>query len=71
MLAYVLSAAFDINWFFFGMEEFKITVARNSAVKLISIICIFLFVKNQRDIYIYAFVNVIGFLIAQIILWTM
>ncbi|HFD0831975.1 TPA: oligosaccharide flippase family protein, partial [Enterococcus faecium] len=27
MLAYVLSAAFDINWFFFGMEEFKITVA--------------------------------------------
>ena len=71
MLTYVLSAVFDINWFFFGMEEFKITVARNSAVKLIAVFCIFLFVKSPEDVYIYAFVNVIGFLVAQIILWTM
>lgn len=69
MITYVLSAAFDINWFFFGMEEFKITVVRNSLVKLIAVVCIFLFVKNDGDVYIYGFVNVIGFLISQIILW--
>ena len=35
----------DISWFFQGLEEFKKTVFRNTLVKLISIFCIFLFVK--------------------------
>ena len=69
MLCFVVSAAFDINWFYFGMEEFKITVARNSIVKLITVICIFVFVRTQEDVYIYCFVNVIGMLISQIVLW--
>ena len=30
---YVLSAVFDINWLFFGLEKFKLTVTRNSIIK--------------------------------------
>lgn len=71
MLIYVISAVLDINWFFFGIEQFKITVIRNSLVKLLSVICIFIFVKTKNDVYTYAFVSVIGVLLSQIILWIM
>lgn len=53
MLLYIISALFDINWFFWGMEEFKITVIRNTIIKLATVIGILLFVKSQADIYIY------------------
>ena len=36
-LIYIIGALFDINWFFFGMEQFKITVIRNTIIKLISV----------------------------------
>lgn len=71
LLIYVLSAVLDINWFFFGMEQFQITVIRNSIVKLITIFSIFLFVKSSQDIYLYVFINVIGAFVPQIILWVM
>ena len=47
---YVLSGIFDINWFYFGMEKFKLTVTRNTIIKLLSVIAIFLFVKNENDL---------------------
>lgn len=39
----LFSQMIDISWFFQGMEEFKKTVTRNSIVKLLFVICIFLF----------------------------
>lgn len=66
---YVISAIFDVNWFFFGMEQFKLTVTRNTFIKIFTTICIFIFVKNQEDIYLYALIMVFGILISQLILW--
>lgn len=66
---YILSCIFDINWFFFGMEKFKLTVARNSLIKLISLICIFVFVKHSNDIWIYTLILSGGTLISQLLLW--
>ena len=40
----------DISWLFQGLEEFKKTVIRNTIVKLISVICIFLLVKTKSDL---------------------
>lgn len=71
MLVFVISAGFDINWFYFGMEQFKITVMRNSVVRLTTVICTFIFVKSAEDVYIYSFVSVIGVLVAQVILLVM
>ena len=68
-LIYVISAIFDVNWFFFGMEQFKVTVTRNAFIKLITTGCIFVFVKEQADIYLYAVIMVLGILISQVILW--
>ena len=67
MIGWVVSAAFDINWFFFGMELFKLTVVRNTLIKIISVICIFVFVhqsitlkraKRSRSVFSPTFLNV-------------
>lgn len=68
-LLYVLSAIFDINWFFFGLEEFKLTVTRNTLIKLVSTILIFILVKSKDDIYFYCFIMVGSILVSQIALW--
>lgn len=68
-LMYVISSAFDINWFFFGMEKFKITTIRNASVKLFTIVLIFIFVKTPEDVYKYALIYCSGILISQIIMW--
>lgn len=69
LLLFVLSGMLDINWFFNGLEKFKLTALRNSFVKIIATICIFIFVKNSTDIYAYIIIMSISFLISQIIIW--
>lgn len=69
MSLYVISAIFDVNWFLFGMEEFKISVIRNTLVKIISTIAIFLFVKGATDIYIYCIILTASILLGQVIVW--
>lgn len=60
----LIAAAFDISWFFQGIEEFKKTVIRNITVRLASVILIFLLVKQESDLgkylAIYAFADLIG-----------
>ena len=69
MIPYIISGALDINWFFFGMEEFKITVIRNTIIKIITTISIFFFVKNSSDIITYAYIMTLGMLFTQIVMW--
>lgn len=66
---YVFSAIWDVNWLFFGLEQFKITVLRNSVVKILSVFAVFLFVKDANDLWIYCLIMSLSFLISQIILW--
>ena len=66
---YVISAIFDINWFFFGVESFKITVIRNAIIKLATTTLVFCFVKGQDDINKYALIMVSGALSSQLVLW--
>lgn len=69
MILYVISAGLDINWLFWGLEEFKITVTRNVLIKLGTTACIFLFVKKPSDVYLYGVIMVIGILTSQALLW--
>lgn len=59
----------DINWLFFGLEKFKITVTRNLIIKMTSVICIFVFVKGAEDLWIYVLISAVSVLLSQIILW--
>lgn len=66
---FVISSIFDINWFFFGLEKFKLTVIRNTVIKIITVIFIFIFVKDENDLTLYALIMAVGILISQLILW--
>lgn len=65
----VLAAAFDISWFFMGMENFKLTVIRNTIIKLCGIILVFLFVKTPDDVPLYTLCLTLPVLIGNISLW--
>lgn len=66
---YVIAAALDISWLFMGVEDFKKTVVRNTLIKVISLICIFLFVRNKNDLLIYVLVLAISTLVGNLTLW--
>ncbi|USG06529.1 flippase [Latilactobacillus sakei] len=65
----IVAAAFDISWFFMGFEDFKVTVLRNIIVKLISLACIFIFVRGKGDLTLYIAVLSISQLIGNITLF--
>lgn len=65
----VFSSIFDINWFYYGLEDIKNIVKKNLFVKLISTMIIFIFVKNSNDLWIYCFSLSISQFIGTIILW--
>lgn len=69
MILYVISAGFDVNWLFWGLEEFRLTVIRNTAIKIITTIAIFWLVKDASDVYLYGIIMATGILISQMILW--
>ncbi|WP_010237892.1 flippase [Clostridium arbusti] len=68
-LIYLISSAFDINWFYFGMEKFKLTVTRNTVCKILTVIAVFVFVRERGDLWKYVLIMSLGTLISQSIVW--
>lgn len=66
---YVLSGAFDISWYYFGTEQFKITVTRNTIIKLTTVIFMFVFVHSPSDLWKYTLIMASGTFVSQIYLW--
>ena len=50
---WVLSAALDVSWLFFGVEEFKMPTVRNFITKIAGIGIILLFCKSEGDLWAY------------------
>ena len=65
----LISQCIDISWFFQGIEEFKKTVIRNSIVKLLFSISIFIFVKSPDDLGKYIVLITGANLIGNLSLW--
>ncbi|MCW0154623.1 oligosaccharide flippase family protein [Lactiplantibacillus plantarum] len=65
----LIGAAFDISWFFMGMENFKVTVLRNALVKILSLILIFTMVKSASDTGVYILILASSQTIGYITLW--
>ena len=65
---YLVANMFDFNWFFFGLEKFKITITRNILIKIISFIFIIIFIKNEEDIWKYTLILALSVLLSQIAL---
>lgn len=69
LLLEIVSTAVDISAFFQGMEEFKKIIKRNLIIKFISIISIFIFIKQATDIWKYLLIYVLSNLIGNLTLW--
>ena len=69
LLLHILANIFDISAFFQGMEEFKKIIKRNLIVKFISIISIFVFIKEPSDIGKYLLIYSLSNLVGNISLW--
>ncbi|MDR2531857.1 MAG: flippase [Oscillospiraceae bacterium] len=65
----VLSALFDINWLFLGLEQVKFTVTRSTAVKLSITASVFLFVKSPGDLWKYTLIMGLGVFLGHSVLW--
>lgn len=68
-IIYVISCAIDINWFFWGLEQFRITVLGNSLIKIANFAAIFIFVKKPNDLWVYCLIMVLCCLASQMIMW--
>lgn len=66
---YVLSGMFEINWFCFGMEKFKLTAIRSITIKTISLIAIFIFVKDKTDFGLYTAIMSFSYILSAIAVW--
>lgn len=66
---YILSTALDITWFFYGLEDFKIVIIRNTIVKIVTLLSILTFVKSPNDLWIYTLIMGGSTLLGQIITW--
>lgn len=47
---WIIATGLDVSWYFMGLENFKVTVVRNTFVRLISIVLIFTIVKDVNDL---------------------
>ncbi|WP_125567459.1 polysaccharide biosynthesis C-terminal domain-containing protein [Companilactobacillus insicii] len=65
----IIAAAFDISWFFMGVENFAVTVFRNLIVKIITLISIFTFVKSYSDLTTYILILSLSLLFGNLTLF--
>lgn len=61
----IVAAIFDVSWLFAGMEEFKKIVIRGMIIKIISVASIFIFVKDEKDVYLYCLILMLANLIGN------
>lgn len=65
----ILANAFDISWLYKGMENFKVIVIRNTLVRILGIILIFVFVKSAEDLGIYTICYALPIFVGNLSLW--
>ena len=65
----LLSVIFDVSWLYRGMENFRSVAICNSAMKLLSLLALFLFVKSENDLAIYIIIQGLSLIVGNIILW--
>lgn len=65
----IINVAFDVTWLFQGMEDFGIITRRNAFFKVLNVIFIFLFVKSNKDVWVYALGMVLFTILANMSMW--
>lgn len=65
----IVASFFDITYLLQGLEKFKLTVMRNTVVKLVGFVLILTFVKKPTDIYMYTIIQTGTILLGNLSTW--
>ena len=66
---WIVSALFNINWFFQGIEEFRLTVIRSIIVKIIAVLAVVLFIRKPSDLPLYTFIMAGDAALSSLLVW--
>lgn len=65
----IIACVADINWLFFGLEQFRLTVTRSIFIRLLTAALIFVLVRSADDLWLYMLIMAGGTLLSNLILW--
>lgn len=65
----ILSVAFDISWFFGGLEFYTYIVKKNAICKIITIILTFVLVREKNDLWLYILLMVMSNAAGNVTMW--
>lgn len=65
----IIGSLLDINWLFFGIEKFNVTVSRNVVIRIVTVISILLLVKSPEDLWLYTLIMSVGTVINNVVLF--
>lgn len=65
----LIAVIFDISWFFTGLEEFQYIVIRNTIIKLITVVLLFVLIRGKNDLVLYIGLMSAGTLVGNISMW--
>ncbi len=66
----MFSILFNINWFFFGMEQFKLTAVRSIIIRVLATAAIFIFVRKPQDVGKYLAIMAFTSVASNAIVWS-
>lgn len=68
-IPFLIGYMFDISWFFVGIEKVKNVILRNTVVKLVTVLSVFIFVKSKEDLWIYVLILSLAPFVANFVFW--
>ena len=66
---HLVASLCNVNWVFYGLGQFKYMVQRNIVIKLITLVCIFIFVRTSDDVVPYIAILSICDALSAIVVW--
>ena len=69
LMIYLFSQLNDVSWILQGLENFKELAIRNCFIKILSIICIFIFIKKAEDLYLYTILLQGSIFLGNFLVW--
>lgn len=65
----IIACMFDVSWLFSGLEKFGLLALRNTIIKIVATIFIFIMVKDKYDLSTYIFLQTFAILFSNLSLW--
>lgn len=66
---YVMSGLLDVNWFCFGIENFRLTTIRSMAVRILTAVAVFCLIRSQDDLWLYTFILSFSYILSSVAIW--